>query len=259
MANLIVENVRQEQTGVATGMNAVTRTLGGAFGGQLAATLLAGNVAAGGIPTNHGFTLAFLMCLVALVGALGFAFAVPRRGGSRLSRLRSRSRSPLDGLRSPSASPPSSVPATTGVVGWPRMMRGRARFGRNDCGASGNRRAGGECRVGQDPWKCRSRSLHGVVLAPGPDRDSAVYGHVDSKPACLTDRKVDLKAGYDTESGFRPYDAAITGQNGGFTGIGPLTHDGNGLITVKAIMKPKDIGTKRHPKTCKGDTFRVVE
>src|SRR5439155_15736983 len=28
MPNLIVQNVRQEQTGVATGMNAVTRTLG---------------------------------------------------------------------------------------------------------------------------------------------------------------------------------------------------------------------------------------
>ena len=79
MANLIVENVRQEQTGVATGMNAVTRTLGGAFGGQLAATLLAGNLAAGGLPTDHGFQLAFVMCLVALVAALGFAIAVPRR------------------------------------------------------------------------------------------------------------------------------------------------------------------------------------
>ena len=50
MANLIVQNVRQEQTGVATGMNAVTRTLGGAFGGQLAATLLASNLGAGGAP-----------------------------------------------------------------------------------------------------------------------------------------------------------------------------------------------------------------
>jgi MFS family permease len=80
MANLIVENVRQEQTGVATGMNAVTRTLGGAFGGQLAATLLASNVGAGDIPTSTGFTLSFLMCLVALAGALGFALAVPRRG-----------------------------------------------------------------------------------------------------------------------------------------------------------------------------------
>jgi MFS family permease len=80
MANLIVENVRQEQTGVATGMNAVTRTLGGAFGGQVAATLLAGNLAASGLPTNHGFSLAFGMCLIALVAALGFSIAVPRRG-----------------------------------------------------------------------------------------------------------------------------------------------------------------------------------
>lgn len=80
MANLIVQNVRQEQTGVATGMNAVTRTLGGAFGGQVAATLLASNLGAGGIPTAHGFTLSFLMCLVALVAGLGLAVAVPRRG-----------------------------------------------------------------------------------------------------------------------------------------------------------------------------------
>src|SRR3954469_2924948 len=82
MANLIVQNVRQDQTGVATGMNAVTRTLGGAFGGQVAATLLAGNLAAGGIPTSTGFTLSFLMCLIALVAALGFAVAVPRRSAN---------------------------------------------------------------------------------------------------------------------------------------------------------------------------------
>jgi EmrB/QacA subfamily drug resistance transporter len=80
MANLIVENVRQDQTGVATGMNAVTRTLGGAFGGQLAATLLASNLGAGGMPTDSGFGLSFLMCLIALAGALGFALWVPRRG-----------------------------------------------------------------------------------------------------------------------------------------------------------------------------------
>ena len=84
MANLIVQNVRQEQTGVATGMNAVTRTLGGAFGGQLAATLLASNLGAGGIPTSSGFTLSFLMCLIALAAALGFAVAVPRRSANDL-------------------------------------------------------------------------------------------------------------------------------------------------------------------------------
>jgi EmrB/QacA subfamily drug resistance transporter len=82
MANLIVQNVRQEQTGVATGMNAVTRTLGGAFGGQLAATLLAGQLDAAGIPTSIGFTLSFLMCLIAVAAALGFAVAVPRRSAN---------------------------------------------------------------------------------------------------------------------------------------------------------------------------------
>jgi EmrB/QacA subfamily drug resistance transporter len=82
MANLIVQNVRQEQTGVATGMNAVTRTLGGAFGGQLAATLLASHLGAAGMPASSGFTLSFLMCLIAVAAALGFAVAVPRRSAN---------------------------------------------------------------------------------------------------------------------------------------------------------------------------------
>ena len=85
MANIIVQNVRQEQTGVATGMNAVTRTLGGAFGGQLAATLLASNLGANDIPTSSGFTLSFLMCLIALAAALGFAVAVPKRSANDLA------------------------------------------------------------------------------------------------------------------------------------------------------------------------------
>jgi hypothetical protein len=67
-------------------MNAVTRTLGGAFGGQLAATLLASNLGASGIPTSSGFTLSFLMCLIALAAALGFAVAVPRRSANDLAQ-----------------------------------------------------------------------------------------------------------------------------------------------------------------------------
>jgi EmrB/QacA subfamily drug resistance transporter len=85
MANLIVQNVRQEQTGVATGMNAVTRTLGGAFGGQVAATLLASNIGAAGLPTSSAFGLSFLMCLIALAAALGFALWVPRRSANELA------------------------------------------------------------------------------------------------------------------------------------------------------------------------------
>ena len=93
----------------------------------------------------------------------------------------------------------------------------------------------------------------------GPGRDSAVYGRVFSKQACLGNRKVVIEATYDTESGFRPYDVARSGTNGAFSGIGALTHNGHGLDGVKLTMKPKEIGTRRHPKTCKGDTVKVVE
>jgi MFS family permease len=83
MPNLIVQNVNQQQTGVATGMNAVTRTLGGAFGAQVAATLLASNMGAGNLPTDAGFTLAFSMCLIGVGGALFFSLLVPRRGATQ--------------------------------------------------------------------------------------------------------------------------------------------------------------------------------
>ena len=40
LGNLIVQAVPPYQTGVASGMNTVMRTLGGALGGQIAATLI---------------------------------------------------------------------------------------------------------------------------------------------------------------------------------------------------------------------------
>ncbi|QEC50618.1 MFS transporter [Baekduia soli] len=79
LANLIVQNVPQEQTGVATGMNTVMRSLGGALGGQVAATFIANSVT-NGSPTDHGFTLAFGVCLAGLVASLLVSFLVPRRG-----------------------------------------------------------------------------------------------------------------------------------------------------------------------------------
>jgi MFS family permease len=48
LGNLIVQAVPASQTGVASGMNSVLRTLGGAVGGQVAATFVAG-------ATVHGF------------------------------------------------------------------------------------------------------------------------------------------------------------------------------------------------------------
>ena len=79
MANLIVEAVRPDQTGVATGMNAVMRTIGGAIGGQVAASLLAATAVADGLPGENGYTLSFAVMALALVAAVGAALAVPGR------------------------------------------------------------------------------------------------------------------------------------------------------------------------------------
>jgi EmrB/QacA subfamily drug resistance transporter len=79
MANLIIENVGPEQTGVATGMNTVTRTVGGGFGGAATASILAGTVGVSGFPTAHGYTTAFILCTVALTIGVAAAFAIPKR------------------------------------------------------------------------------------------------------------------------------------------------------------------------------------
>ena len=83
LANLVVRAVRAEQTGVATGMNTVMRTLGGAFGAQLAATCIASSHGAAGLPGDQGFTLAFAMCALALAAGLGGAWLVPGRRVAR--------------------------------------------------------------------------------------------------------------------------------------------------------------------------------
>jgi EmrB/QacA subfamily drug resistance transporter len=80
MANLIVEAVEQRQTGVATGMNTIMRTIGGSLGGQIAATIVAGHVSSRtGLPTESGFTIAFLLSAVGVAGAFACALAIPGR------------------------------------------------------------------------------------------------------------------------------------------------------------------------------------
>jgi MFS family permease len=78
-ANLIVQAVRPDQTGVASGMNTIVRTIGGAIGAEVAATILAANTLASGWPDKHGYTVTFVICGVAMgVGVLA-ALAVPGR------------------------------------------------------------------------------------------------------------------------------------------------------------------------------------
>ncbi len=67
LGNLIVQAVPETETGVASGMNAVLRTLGGALGGQIAATFVAGSVIAG-VPGLGGFTKTFVMAALFMAG-----------------------------------------------------------------------------------------------------------------------------------------------------------------------------------------------
>jgi EmrB/QacA subfamily drug resistance transporter len=81
LGNLIVQAVPPEQTGVASGMNNVMRTLGGALGGQLSATFIAGHVA-NDLPAVTGFTETFLIATGFLVLCFGAGLLVPRTLGS---------------------------------------------------------------------------------------------------------------------------------------------------------------------------------
>jgi MFS family permease len=89
MPNLIVEAVDQRQTGVATGMNAIMRTIGGALGGQIAASIVASGIGSSGLPAESGFTIAFALSAVTMAAALLLALAVPGRPRSpRPERVR---------------------------------------------------------------------------------------------------------------------------------------------------------------------------
>ena len=80
MANLIVAAVPQSEVGVATGINTIMRTAGGAFGSAAVTAILAGNIAAGSsLPTENGYTTAFVAAVVVGLLAVLAASLVPRR------------------------------------------------------------------------------------------------------------------------------------------------------------------------------------
>jgi EmrB/QacA subfamily drug resistance transporter len=82
LGNLIVQAVPSHQTGVASGMNTVMRTLGGALGGQLSATFIASHTLHGE-PAVTGFTETFTMATGFLIVCLVAGFLVPRAARAR--------------------------------------------------------------------------------------------------------------------------------------------------------------------------------
>jgi MFS family permease len=80
LGSLVIEYSPPGETGVASGMNTIMRTIGAALGSQVAAAIISANTISGTeIPAEHGFTLAFTISAVGALVALGPTFLLRRR------------------------------------------------------------------------------------------------------------------------------------------------------------------------------------
>jgi EmrB/QacA subfamily drug resistance transporter len=83
LGNLIVQAVPPDQTGVASGMNTVVRTLGGAVGGQVAATFVVDHTTHG-LPRLTGFADTFALSALLLLICVLAGLVVPSRRRQQL-------------------------------------------------------------------------------------------------------------------------------------------------------------------------------
>ncbi|MCW2845960.1 MAG: Multidrug resistance transporter, superfamily protein [Nocardioides sp.] len=77
MSNLVVDAVPQSQTGVASGMNANIRTVGGALGGAVLASVVTAGARPDGLPVEAGYTNGFAVLVVTSALAALVAVFVP--------------------------------------------------------------------------------------------------------------------------------------------------------------------------------------
>jgi EmrB/QacA subfamily drug resistance transporter len=88
MSNLIVQAVPAAQTGVASGMNANIRTIGGAIGAGVMSSIVTSQLLRSGIPAESGYTRGFtflaVMSALAIVAAVFIPTAVPLAAGEDL-------------------------------------------------------------------------------------------------------------------------------------------------------------------------------
>jgi EmrB/QacA subfamily drug resistance transporter len=80
LANLIVDAVDQSEVGVATGINTVTRTVGGAFGAAVGVAIVTAETLPGStLPTEAAYTMAFTVGGAGGLLAVAAALLIPRR------------------------------------------------------------------------------------------------------------------------------------------------------------------------------------
>jgi EmrB/QacA subfamily drug resistance transporter len=77
MSNLIVSAVPPEQTGVASGMNANIRTIGGSIGAAVMSSIVTAGATADGVPKESGYTAGFAVLAAAALLATAAAVLVP--------------------------------------------------------------------------------------------------------------------------------------------------------------------------------------
>src|SRR5918999_1301100 len=81
MPNLIFDAVPQSETGEATGFNTLVRSVGASLGSRISAAILTGSVVAGSVlPSDDGYTTAFLVSAGVAVAAAIVAMLIPRAG-----------------------------------------------------------------------------------------------------------------------------------------------------------------------------------
>ncbi|MFD0599511.1 MFS transporter [Catellatospora coxensis] len=79
MSNVIVAAVRPDQTGVANGVTANVRTIGGSLGVVIMAAVVGAYTRADGRPAETGFTRGFWILAVAGLAATAVSLLLPRR------------------------------------------------------------------------------------------------------------------------------------------------------------------------------------
>ena len=77
LAGVVIGSVPAEQTGVASGMNANIRTIGGSIGSAVTAGIITARVGADGFPVELGYTIGFVLLGVMMLGATLAASFIP--------------------------------------------------------------------------------------------------------------------------------------------------------------------------------------
>ena len=77
LSNLIVAAVPAHQTGVASGMNANIRTIGGSIGAAVMATIVTSDAFPTGVPRESGYAHGFLALMTAMIVCAAVALMIP--------------------------------------------------------------------------------------------------------------------------------------------------------------------------------------